>query len=277
MAKYRSKSKQNYRKKSKGKGKRRRKSMKKKTGGSAIQDTCCNGTTASDIIYFKRHKRSQDKPENEIGCLCLNGIQVGDVREITDLGVKKKYIYLYLYDYYKSEGESNLLGFDLTQQKAKAKANANREIKFLKLLNPKDGEVSTYSLVVIPDNSGHKAIDHTIEQTLQATIELTDNSGKKIERKNNAKIIIECKEFNSKPEENRKFSTTKDQSEDICVNHGLVGIIPLDELPPELYYRDPPRSTFFDIFDEQREGEYILGSKEVDEYSFIPIFKKDFS
>lgn len=275
MVKYKSKTRQNYRKKSKGKGKRRRKSMKKKTGGSA-----CNGTTESDIIYFKRHKRTEDKPENEIGCLCLNGIQVGDVRKIIELGNPKKYIYLYLHDY-NSVGESNLLGFNLTQQKAKA----DEEIQFLKLLNPMNGTESDYSLVVIPESSVHKVIDHTIEQTLQATIELTDNSGTKIERTNNAKIIIECKEFTpnpkfpkKKPKTHGEFSRiTGDHSKDICVNHGLVGTIPLDELPPELYYRDEKISKFFDIFDEPRTGKHLVGSNEVDEYSFIPIFKKDFS
>lgn len=282
MVKYKSKTKRNYRKKSKGK--RRRNSMKKKRGGSGEipKDTCCNGTTESDIIYFKRHKRAQIKPldesgiNREIGCLCLNGIQVGDVR-VEGLGEKKKDIYLYLHDY-KSEGE--LLGFNLKHQKQ----NANGEIPFLKLLNPMNETESDYRLVVIPDDTGYHAKDHTIEQTLQATIEVKDKSGKKIERKNNAKIIIECKEFKPNPKFPKKEPETygefirisKDHSKDICVEHGLVGIIPLDELPKELYYQDS-KSTYFDIFDEQRTGTSVAESEEVSEYSFIPIFKKNFS
>ena len=97
MAKYRSKSKQNYRKKSKGKGKRRRKSMKKRGG---------NGD--ENAIFIKFLPYGQQEPLTEysattsdsdkiIAHLSLGKDKVGDLRQFT--GDSNKYIYLYLFDH----------------------------------------------------------------------------------------------------------------------------------------------------------------------------------
>ena len=75
MAKYRSKSKQNYRKKSKGKGKKRRKSMKKKTGGSEAACPKLEG----NIIYFKKViDPCYSRPEKYTGNLIYKGKKVGE-------------------------------------------------------------------------------------------------------------------------------------------------------------------------------------------------------
>ena len=81
MAKYRSKTKQNYRKKSKGKGKRRRKSMKKKTGGSEAACPKLEG----NIIYFKKViDPCYSRPEKYTGNLIYKGKKVGEYEEFSN-------------------------------------------------------------------------------------------------------------------------------------------------------------------------------------------------
>tara|TARA_Y100001970_G_C14112607_1_gene791726 strand:+ start:294 stop:1133 length:840 start_codon:yes stop_codon:yes gene_type:complete len=81
MAKYKSKTKQNYRKKSKGKGKRRRKSMKKKTGGSAA--ACPN--IKENIIYFEKViDPCYSRPEKYTGNLIYKGKKVGEYEQFSN-------------------------------------------------------------------------------------------------------------------------------------------------------------------------------------------------
>ena len=80
MAKYKSKTKQNYRKKSKGKSKKRRKSMKKKTGGSSNHEVSCSK-------IFERFKLPQKYLYYDINdvTLCLK------YYDIYDKGSKKTF------------------------------------------------------------------------------------------------------------------------------------------------------------------------------------------
>ena len=81
MAKYKSKTKQNYRKKSKGKGKRRRKSMKKKTGGSA---TACPKLEGNIIYFEKVIDPCYSRPEKYTGNLIYKGKKVGEYEEFSN-------------------------------------------------------------------------------------------------------------------------------------------------------------------------------------------------
>ena len=94
MAKYKSKTKQNYRKKSKGNGKKRRKSMKKRGGNG--DDIFIKFLPDGEHQSLTGYSPYTDT-DKIIAHLYLGANKVGDLRQFTN--DCNKYIYLYLFDH----------------------------------------------------------------------------------------------------------------------------------------------------------------------------------
>ena len=97
MAKYKSKTKQNYRKKSKGKGKKRRKSMKKRGGNGGENEIFIKFLPYGQQESVSDYSTTTSDSDKIIAHLSLGKDKVGDLRQFT--GDTRKYIYLYLFDH----------------------------------------------------------------------------------------------------------------------------------------------------------------------------------
>ena len=240
MAKYKSKSKQNYRKKSKGK--RRRKSMKKRGGNGDENAIFIKFLPYAQQISLTEYSASTDT-DKIIAHLSLGedeSKKVGDLRQFT--GDSNKYIYLYLFDHNteatkKGDGSNaNYTFLNYNADKAD-KAEGDKLNKFLTLIYyPRKGETRKTKLTLSkihceppfdPMNPNIIKLDHNKKAIL--IYEIISNG-------NNVGYIMRCTDDTHTHKEGGKQ-----------IKHDLAMINLTDLVPQET--EEIPQNWFYEPFE----------------------------
>lgn len=255
MAKSKSKTKQNYRKKSKGNGKKRRKSMKKRGGNG--NDIFIKFLPYGQQQSVSDYSATTSDTDKIIAHLSLGADKVGDLRQFT--GDPSKYIYLYLFDHNPvatelgDESGCNYTFLDYNADTAKA-ADLN---KFLTLTYyPEKGETKETKLTLSkihcenpydPMNPNVIKVDSKKKAILIYEI---------ISNEQNVGYIMRCTDDTHVIKKKKEEVTGKKEGNELVENklgnqikHDLAMINLTDTVPPEL--KPEPQNWFYKPFETQ--------------------------
>ena len=280
MAKYKSKTKQNYRKKSKGNGKKRRKSMKKRGGngddifikflpdGEHQSLTGYSPYTDTDkiIAHLSLGKGDESK-------------KVGDLRQFRC--DTSKYIYLYLFDHDKKATElGDGSGCNYKFLNYNASGSGTDLSKFLKLIYyPETGGTKTAQLTLLKkENNVSQSSAHNTE--CGEEISLADGI--------TATIIYEIM-LDGEKNVGHIFTCTDDTNDGKQIKHDIAMINLTDLVPKEA--EEKPQNWYYTPFEtkppvcpstkyrkpvplKQGTGICLLSGKHT--YREVKIFTKDF-
>lgn len=244
MAKYKSKTKQNYRKKSKGNGKKRRKSMKKRGGnGNDIfikflpddkhESLTGYSATTSDSDKIIAHLYLGEGDESK---------KVGDLRQFRC--ETSKYIYLYLFDH-NDEATELGDGSGCNYKFLNYNADTADLSKFLKLIYyPKTDKTGETKLTLSKIDS--KDPD---DSTNPNKIELDDNTKAEliyeiISNVNNVGYIIRCTDDTYVTDEHREKNDFRNQIKHDIAMINLTEVVPQEKEPE-------PQNWFYRPSDDQ--------------------------